>query len=94
LATELQAAGLSAGPISSLSFQVASTNGEFYDYIDLALNHTSLASLDANFTPLQGQQFHTDFKLDGNGEHIYLFDTANQLQDQLEITSPQPDISI
>ena len=94
LASELQAAGLSAGPISSLSFQVASTNGEFYDYIDIALNHTSLASLDANFTPLQGQQFHTDFKLDGNGEHVYLFNPANQLQDQLEITSPQADISI
>ncbi len=94
LASELQAAGLSAGPISSLSFQVASTNGEFYDYIDIALNHTSLASLDANFTPLQGQQFHTDFKLDGNGEQVYLFNAANQLQDQLEITSPQADISI
>ncbi len=94
LATELQAAGLSAGPISSLSFQVASTNGEFYDYIDLALNHTSLASLDANFTPLQGQQFHTDFKLDGNGEHVYLFNAANQLQDELEVICPQPDISI
>ena len=94
LASEMQAAGLSAGPINSLSFQVAGTNGEFYDYIDIALNHTPLTSLDANFTPLQGQQFHTDFKLDGNGEHIYLFNTDNQLQDQLEITSPQPDISI
>jgi hypothetical protein len=94
LASELQAAGLSAGPISSLSFQVASTNGEFYDYIDIALNHTPLSSLDANFIPLQGQQFHTDFKLDGNGEPIYLFNAANQLQDQLEITSPQPDISV
>lgn len=94
LASELQAAGLSAGPINSLSFQVASTNGEFYDYIDIALNHTPLASLDANFIPLQGQQFHTNFKLDGNGEPIYLFNAGNQLQDQLEITSPQPDISI
>lgn len=94
LASELQAAGLSAGPINSLSFQVASTNGEFYDYIDIALNHTLLASLDANFIPLQGQQFHTNFKLDGNGEPIYLFNAGNQLQDQLEITSPQPDIAI
>lgn len=94
LASEMQAAGLSAGPINSLSFQVAGTNGEFYDYIDIALNHTPLTSLDANFIPLQGQQFHTDFKLDGNGEQVYLFNSANQLQDQLEITSPQPDISI
>jgi hypothetical protein len=94
LASELQAAGLSAGPISSLSFQVASTNGEFYDYIDIALNHTTLTSLDASFIPLQGQQFHTDFKLSGTGEHVYLFNASNQLQDQLEITSPQVDVSI
>ncbi|MEN9994651.1 MAG: hypothetical protein RL762_1308 [Bacteroidota bacterium] len=94
LASELQAAGLNAGPISSLSFQVASTNGEFYDYIDIALNHTTLTSLDASFIPLQGQQFHTNFKLSGNGESVYLFNASNQLQDQLEISSPQIDVSI
>jgi hypothetical protein len=94
LASELQAAGLNAGPISSLSFQVASTNGEFYDYIDIALIQTSLTELNAEFLPLQGQQLHTDFKLDGTGEHVYLFNATNQLQDQLEIVCPQPDISV
>lgn len=94
LASELQAAGLTSGPISSLAFQVAATNGEFYDYIDIALNHTNLNSLDANFIPLQGQQFHTNFKLDGNGETAYLFNSSNQLVDQLEVRSPQPDISV
>lgn len=94
LASELQASGLNAGPISSLSFQVASTNGEFYDYIDIALNHTALTSLDASFIPLDGQQFHTDFKLSGNGEHVYLFNANNQLQDDFVIISPQADISI
>ena len=94
LASEMQAAGLNAGPISSLSFQVASTNGEFYDYIDIALIQTSITELNADFLPLQGQQLHTNFKLDGNGEHVYLFNTSNQLQDQLEIRCPQPDISI
>jgi hypothetical protein len=94
LASELQAAGLNAGPISSLAFQVASTNGEFYDYIDIALNHTTLTSLDASFIPLQGQQFHTNFKLSGTGESVYLFNASNQLQDQLEISSPQIDVSI
>ncbi|MDP4955545.1 MAG: CotH kinase family protein [Crocinitomicaceae bacterium] len=94
LASEMQAAGLIAGPISSLSFQVASTNGEFYDYIDIALIQTSLTELESDFLPLQGQQLHTNFKLDGNGEHVYLFNTSNQLQDQLEIRCPQPDISV
>ena len=94
LASEMQAAGLNAGPIFSLSFQVASTNGEFYDYIDIALIQTALTELESDFLPLQGQQLHTNFKLDGNGEHVYLFNTSNQLQDQLEIRCPQPDISI
>lgn len=94
LASEMQAAGLTAGPISSLSFQVAGTNGEFYDNIDIALNHTSVGSLDAHFIPFQGQQFHSNFKLDGNGETVYLFNESNQLQDQLEIKSPQAGISV
>lgn len=94
LATELQAAGLVAGPLNSLAFQVAGTNSEFYDYIEISLNSTSISSLDASFIPLQGQQLHTNFKLDGTGELIYLFDPNNQLQSQLEINSPQPDISI
>jgi hypothetical protein len=94
LASELQAAGLNAGPISSLSFQVASTNAEFYDYIDIALIQTSLTELNANFLPAQGQQIHTNFKLNGTGERVYLFNSTNQLQDLLEIVCPQPDISI
>jgi len=93
-ASELTAAGLTAGPISSLSFQVANTNGEFYDYIDIALNHTTQIDLDPYFMPLQGQQFHTNFKLDGNGEQVYLWNQSNQLIDQIEIKSPQPDISL
>jgi hypothetical protein len=94
LASELQAAGLSAGPISSLSFQVAGTNGEFYDYIDVALNHTNVNTLDAEFFPLQGEQLHTNFKLDGNGESIYLFNASNSVVDQLDIASPQIDVSV
>ena len=93
-ASELVAAGLIAGPISSLSFQVAGTIGEFYDYIDISLNHTTQVDLDAYFMPLQGQQFHTNFKIDGNGEQVYLWNQNHQLQDQIEIKSPQPDISV
>ena len=94
LASELQAAGLSAGPISSLSFQVAATNSEFYDYIDIALNHTNLNTLDAEFLPLQGEQLHTNFKLDGNGESVYLFNASNSLIDQFDIASPQIDVAV
>ena len=93
-ATELQAAGLSAGPISSLSFQVANTNAEFYDYIEISLNQTQAAELGTEFYPLQGEQLHTDFTLNSNGETVYLLDPNNALIDQLEVRSPQPNISV
>lgn len=94
LASEMQAAGLSAGPINSLAFQVANTIGEFYNYIDISLNHTSLQELNSAFLPLQGEQLHTNFKINGSGEHVYLFNPANTLQDDFIIDCPQPDISI
>lgn len=94
LASELQAAGLSAGPINSLAFEVASTIGEFYSYIDISLNHTDLTDLAPEFLPLNGQELHTNFKLNAQGETVYLFDSNNQLQDQLQIKSPRADISV
>lgn len=93
-AAELQAAGLSAGPINSLAFQVASTIGEFYDYIEIALNQTQANELSAEFYPLQGEQLHTNFKLDAQGETVYLFDANSILKDQLEVNCPQPNVSI
>lgn len=93
-ATELQAAGLSAGPINSLAFQVASTVGELYDYIEIALNQTQANELSSEFYPLQGEQLHTNFKLDGQGETVYLFDANSALKDQLEVSCPQPNVSI
>lgn len=93
-ASELQAAGLSAGPINSLAFQVASTIGEFYDYIEIALNQTQANELSSEFYPLQGEQLHTNFKLDGQGETVYLFDANSVLKDQLEVRCPQPNVSI
>lgn len=93
-ASELQAAGLTAGPINSLSFQVASTIGEFYDYIEISFNQTLANELSTEFYPLQGEQLHTNFKLDANGETVYLFDANSVLKDQLEINCPQPNISV
>jgi hypothetical protein len=93
-AEELLAAGLTAGPINSLSFQVSSTPGEFYDYITFSLNSTNQTELQADFLPLQGNQLHTNFKLSGDGENVYLFDNNEQLIHSLEIKSPQTDISV
>lgn len=94
LASELQAAGLTAGPIQTLAFQVASTIGENYDYIDISLNLTPENTLGSEFYPIDGEQLHTDFKLGTSGETVYLFDASNQLADQLAVASPQANVSI
>jgi hypothetical protein len=93
LAEELIAAGVTPGNINTIAFQVASTNSEFYNYVDFHLIHTEINELSSEFVPLQGTKFHTNFKLDGNGESVYLFSQTNQLISQLRVQSPQKDIS-
>jgi hypothetical protein len=92
-AEELIAAGVNPGNINSISFEVASTNSEFYNYIDFYLKETDLNELSSEFVPLNGTKFHTNFKLDGNGESVYLFSETNQLVSQLRVESPQKDIT-
>ncbi len=92
-ADELIAAGVNPGNINSISFEVAVTNGEFYNYVDLFLVETEINELTSEFAPLNGSKFHTNFKLDGNGESVYLFSETNQIVSQLRVESPQKDIS-
>lgn len=93
-ASELIASGLSAGMINSIGFEVAATNGENYTYVDFHLNTTSLTELTNEFIPVQGNLIHTNFKLDGSGETVYLFDPSQQLVSSLTVESPAADISI
>jgi hypothetical protein len=93
LASELTAAGLSPGPINNIAFNVASTNGEFYNYLDFSLRATDSTEISTEFMPLDGTKFHTNFKLDGNGENVYLFSPDQTLISQLRVESPQKDIS-
>jgi len=94
LASELAASGLSAGMIQSIGLQVAATNGENYTYVDFHLNSTNLNELSGEFLPLQGNLFHTNFKLGGSGETVYLFDSNQQSISSLHIESPASDISV
>lgn len=93
-ASELSAAGLSAGMIQSIGFEVAGTNGEFYTYVDFHINSTQVTELSAEFLPLQGNLYHTNFKLGGGGETVYLFDPTQQMVSSLHIESPTKDISV
>ena len=93
-ASELSAAGLTAGMINSIGFEVAATNGELYTYVDVHLNSTPVNELTAEFLPLQGNLYHTNFKLGGGGETVYLFDPAQQMVSSLHVESPSVDISV
>lgn len=81
LASELSAAGLTAGMINSLSFSVASTDPNMvYDYVDVYMKLVSLNSLGGVMEPLNPEAFqHTNFTISTDGETVRLFD-PNQIQ--------------
>jgi len=93
-AQELISAGLAAGPLNSISFQVSSTSGEFYDYVNFSMTHTTLQELQAGFLPEQGYQLHTNFKIEATGEDVYIYNANSNLEHSLRVESPQTDISI
>lgn len=75
LASELTEAGLTAGEISSLSFDVVSTDpNTFYDYIDIYMKLVSVTELSSAFETINTNNFlHTNFKISSSGEVIHLF---------------------
>jgi CotH kinase protein/Fn3 associated/Lamin Tail Domain/Secretion system C-terminal sorting domain len=87
LASELTAAGLTAGNINSLAFQVAVVDSTTYDYVDIKMNKTNQSYLTSKFYPVDGNNFHTNFKIDNNGETISLYSPSNALQNSLLVQS-------
>jgi hypothetical protein len=94
-AAELLAAGLTAGPINSLAFNVAGTDpGTVYDYIDFSMKLVSYSQVTTAFETVDTNlRLHTNFKIDSNGETVYLFSPLQQLIDSLPVNCAQPDIS-
>lgn len=93
-ASELTAAGLSAGNINSLSFNIASTIGETYTNIEFSLCSVSDSAMTSQFFPLAGFQNHTNFKISSGGETVYLYDPSDILISQLYVDcEPLYDIS-
>jgi hypothetical protein len=91
---ELIAAGLTAGPINSIGFEVVSTNAITYTYIDVSISSTILNELSDSFIPLNGYGNHSNFKLESNGESVFLSDPSLTTISSLYINSPQTDVSI
>lgn len=94
LASELQAAGVVAGPLSTIAFDVVSTIGELYTYVDFSITPTAMTELTGVFMPENGFQLHTNFKIDTQGESILLLNPDEAVISQLPVQSPVRDVSI
>ena len=94
LASELQAAGVVAGPLSTIAFDVVSTIGELYTYVDFSITTTAMTELTGVFMPENGFQLHANFKIDTQGEPITLLDPSEIVVSQLVVESPVRDVSI
>jgi hypothetical protein len=93
-ASELTAAGITAGNINSLAFDVVSPDPATYDYIDISLNSTAVGAMSTYFIPNTGYNFHTNFKISGGGESVYLYNSGGTLLSTLNVNSGMYDNSV
>jgi len=93
-ANELSAAGLSAGPINSLGFNVTATDAVNYTYIEIAMKNTPDVAMTNSFLPNTGTQFHTNFKISGGGDTLFLYNPSQVLENSLIIKCQAVDMSV
>jgi len=86
-AAELTAAGLTAGNISDLAWEVVWPDGIAYDYVDISMIHVPESEMTSAFYPLTGFKNHTNFSIDGEGETVYLFSPALSMVSSLEVNT-------
>jgi hypothetical protein len=86
-APELSAAGVPIGNITSLAFDVVSTDpNTVYDYIDISMKLVSVSEVSTEFVPVDTNNFlHTNFKISGSGETIYLYSPGQVLLSELHV---------
>jgi hypothetical protein len=98
---ELIAAGLSAGPINNFALRVVNANGSInYDYFNVAFRAVVETEVSSAFTAVDANaNLHTNFKISGEGETIYLFDPDQNIASEMFVglagldlsTGSQPD---
>jgi hypothetical protein len=84
-ASELTAAGVTAGNINSLSFDIQSTDPVNYTYIEYSICSVSDNAMSNTYYPLLGFRNHTNFSLSSNGEHVYLYSPGTVLVSSLDV---------
>ena len=96
LGSEMLEAGLSAGEITSLGFDVVSTDtNTVYDYIEIHMKLVSDSAVSSNFEQVNPNNYlHTNFKISESGETIYLFSPNEVLLSSMFINCNNLDNSI
>ncbi len=84
-AAELIAAGITAGNLTSLGFDVVWTDAVLYDYIDISMKAVPDNAMTATFYPAGGNQNHTNFGIAPEGETIYLMTPAATIMSSLNV---------
>lgn len=93
-ASELNAAGLTAGFIDSMAFEVTSPDPAIYDYIEITMDTTTATAMSSEFLNVNGSGYHTNFKLSGSGETVYLYDPSQVLVSNLPVNCMSSDVSV
>ncbi|MFM7078996.1 MAG: lamin tail domain-containing protein, partial [Bacteroidota bacterium] len=94
-ASELLAAGLAPGPITSIGFDVVSTDpSTVYQNMDIAIKQVSYTEVSSIFEPVDTSlRLHTNFKFPRLGETVYLYDDNQSLISSLLVNPEQQDVS-
>jgi len=94
--SELTEAGLVAGDITSLAFDVVSTDSNtIYDYLEFDMKLVSTEELLTGFETVDTNNLlHTNFKISSDGETIYLYSPEQVLESSLFVNCDASDNSV
>ncbi len=92
-ADELIDAGLTAGNIDSLAFDVAYTDPTSYDYIEIHMNNVMESEYTNVFLNNEGLAYHTNFKLKSEGDNVYLFAPDLSMESSISVSGDTYDMS-
>lgn len=92
-ASELTAAGMTAGNINSLSFNVVSTDpNTVYTYFDVYMRLVTINEISSAFMAVDLNNYlHTNFKVSQHGESVYLFSPTQNMVSDLYVSSDDLD---
>lgn len=95
LASELTAAGLTAGFIQSIAFDVVSTDpNTVYNYIDMNMKPVSFSEINTAFETVDPNNWlHTNFKIGNTGEKVSLYSPEQVLLSNLFVNCKDLDNS-